>query len=49
MTLGVIDLTKNREVLKQMIDDLPEDKLTKLHDILDEWLDDELTKTIFLK
>lgn len=39
----------NREILKKMIDGLSEDKLTKLHDILDQWLDDELTKSDILE
>lgn len=34
----------NRETLKKMIDYVPEDKLVRLRDLLDEWLDDELTK-----
>lgn len=34
----------DRESLKKMIDFIPEEKLRTLQDLLDKWVDDELTK-----
>lgn len=34
----------NREELKRLIDLVPEDKLNKLRDLLDEWAGDTLTE-----
>lgn len=38
-------MTINRESLKRMIDFIPDEKLTKLHDLLNDWSDDSLTKS----
>lgn len=38
-------VTINRESLKRMIDFIPDEKLTKLHDLLNDWSDDSLTKS----